>query len=169
MSALGQLRPTAIRSRPQSVAFQRGQKLFVCSVPEQPGNIVLLKLSRPCFYCLVGMKMGAANRICGFPLIRQRSGGCWNTSFKVLHRVETGDSLGNVNVAVAHCQTATLAVRAGGMELNCWLQPVHLSFVTKEVKPLFAHWRHTAKQLSGGFDIQSICHITGAIEWVGMV
>ena len=111
--------------------------------------------------------MGVPNRICGFPLIRQRSGGCWNTSFKVLHRVETGDSLGNVNVAVAHCQTATLAEHAGwwhGIKLLVAASALEFRHQGSEtfVCPLAAHSE------AGGFDIQSICHITGAIEWVGM-
>ena len=92
--------------------------VYVLSVPEMPGHIVLLKLSRPCFYCLVEMKMRAPNRICGFPLIRQRSGGCWNTSFKVLHMVETGDPLGNVNVAVPHYHTDIAS--------TCWWHGIKL-------------------------------------------
>ena len=89
------------------------------------------------FYRLVEIKMRAHNRMCGFLLMRQRSG---NTPFKgICLGVETGvGSLDNVNVFNVFMLVVLVLIRAGGSELNCWLHSLHLSFVTKEVKSLFA-------------------------------
>ena len=89
------------------------------------------------FYRLGEIKMRAHNRMCGFLLMRQRSG---NTPFKgICLGVETGGgSLDNVNVFNVFMLVVLVLIRAGGRELNCWLHSLHLSFVTKEVKSLFA-------------------------------
>ena len=86
------------------------------------------------FYRLVEIKMRAHNRMCGFLLMRQISG---NSPFKgICLGVETGvGSLDNVNVFML---VVLVLIRAGWRELNCWLHSLHLSFVTKEVKSLFA-------------------------------
>ena len=47
-------------------------------------------------------------------------------------------SLDNVNVFNVFMLVVLVLIRAGGSELNCWLHSLHLSFVTKEVKSLFA-------------------------------
>ena len=105
------------------------------SVSKIQGKILLLE--RPCVYRLGEIKMRAHNRMCGFLLMRQRSG---NSPFKgICLGVETGvGSLDNVNVFNVFMLVVLVLIRAGGSELNCWLHSLHLSFVTKEVKSLFA-------------------------------
>ena len=59
------------------------------------------------------------------------------------------------------------------VELNCWLQWVHVGFVTKEVKTLFVRQALTEATLPLGFDIQyRRCHfihnpwVADMSEWV---
>ena len=73
-----------------------------------------------------------------------------------------------------HLTHRTLVHQCGktwsSVELNCWLQWVHLGFVTTEVKTLFARWALTEATLPLGFDIQ--CHfihnpwVADMSEWV---